>query len=97
MTSSSQTHLVSVHGRVQGVGFRESCVDEARRLGVTGWVRNCADGTVQVLIQGSPQQLAAMHDWLRRGPPLARVDTVRPLDVPHGTQPLDRFERRPTA
>jgi len=70
------TWLVRVHGRVQGVFFRESCVQQARALGVDGWVRNRADGSVEALIQGPPDALEAMRAWLRHGPPSARVDAL---------------------
>lgn len=69
-----------VTGRVQGVGFRWSASDAARRLGVVGWVRNAQDGSVEVLAEGSPEALDKFLAWLRRGPPSARVEdvTVRP-------------------
>ena len=93
--SAVHTEVARVRGRVQGVGFRESCVDAARALGVAGWVRNRADGSVEALLQGTPAQLAAMHDWLRRGPPMARVDALDVEPQPD-TLALDRFERRPS-
>ena len=63
-------------GRVQGVGFRESMHQQAQRLGITGWVRNCLDGTVEAVISGDETAVSAMLDWCRRGPPLARVEKV---------------------
>lgn len=65
-----------VRGRVQGVGFRYSAIQEARRLGITGWVRNETDGDVEVWAEGPSEKLAAFSRWLRRGPPCARVETV---------------------
>jgi acylphosphatase len=65
-------HLI-VHGRVQGVNFREAMRMEAQRLGVTGWVRNRHDGTVEAVLHGWPDDVNAMLDWTRRGPPGARV------------------------
>ena len=88
-----QTRLVRVRGRVQGVGYRESCVHQATLLGVTGWVRNRGDGSVEVLVQGSGDELERMVDWLRRGPAMARVDDVRVEDVPSSSR-FERFERR---
>ena len=88
-----QTRLVRVRGRVQGVGYRESCVHHATLLGVTGWVRNRGDGSVEALVQGSGDQLERMVDWLRRGPAMARVDDVRVEDVPSSPR-FERFERR---
>jgi acylphosphatase len=66
-----------VGGRVQGVGFRYTCCHEARRLGLSGWVRNRTDGDVEVWAEGSGEKLDALLQWLRRGPPGARVDEVR--------------------
>lgn len=65
-----------VTGRVQGVGFRQSAQARARVLQLAGWVRNCADGSVEGLAHGEPEALAALHEWLRQGPPLARVDQL---------------------
>jgi acylphosphatase len=65
-----------VRGRVQGVGFRWFVESEARALGISGWVRNNADGAVEVLAMGSGEQLAALHKTLRQGPRAARVDNV---------------------
>ncbi|MDR3160599.1 MAG: acylphosphatase, partial [Spirochaetaceae bacterium] len=66
-----------VEGRVQGVGFRYSAYREAQRLGLTGWVRNTGSGAVEALAEGTSPQLEAFLSWLRRGPPQARVDSVR--------------------
>ena len=90
------TCLARVRGRVQGVGFREACVAEARRLGIAGWVRNRADGSVEALLQGPPAALAAMRRWLGEGPPLAAVREVDVQDAPNDAA-LHGFERRPTA
>jgi len=65
-----------VRGRVQGVGFRWFVEREAHMLGVAGWVRNNHDGSVEVLAQGSRDQLAGLHSRLREGPRAARVDEV---------------------
>lgn len=67
------TRQIRVSGRVQGVGYRDALRAEAVRLGVTGWVRNRADGSVEALVQGSDESLKRLIDWARRGPPAARV------------------------
>lgn len=73
-----------VEGKVQGVWFRESTRQQAVRRGLTGYARNCADGSVEVLACGSPEALGALRDWLRSGPPMAQVSRVeeRACDEP---------------
>ena len=72
----TQTVHVSVAGRVQGVGFRDSLRAQALRLGVRGWVRNRRDGSVEAVFQGEAAAVDALLAWTRRGPPAARVDAV---------------------
>jgi acylphosphatase len=67
---------VVVRGRVQAVGFRAGCRDQAVRAGVAGWVTNRADGAVEALFEGPDDAVAAMLSWVRQGPPGARVDEV---------------------
>ena len=71
----SARHLV-VHGTVQGVFFRASAESEADRLGVTGWVRNRSDGTVEMLVEGDDAAVEQMVAWARRGPERAEVTGV---------------------
>lgn len=75
-----------IEGRVQGVGFRYSTQRKASELGLTGWVRNRFDGTVEVLAEGPPEKLASFLTWLRSGPSFACVTKVdhRPVH-PKGT------------
>ncbi len=73
---ASVARYAIVTGRVQGVAFRWHTREEARRLGVGGWVRNCADGSVEAWLEGAPDKVMALADWLRRGPPAARVSEV---------------------
>lgn len=75
-----------VRGRVQGVGFRWSAREAAKRLGLTGWVRNAEDGSVEVTAEGKADKLEAFAVWLHRGPLGARVDAVERRDrAPAGT------------
>ncbi|HWE57606.1 MAG TPA: acylphosphatase [Acidimicrobiales bacterium] len=67
---------VLVRGRVQGVGYRQSCADQARRYGVAGWVRNRSDGTVEAVFEGDAAAVAAMVAWCREGPRWAGVEDV---------------------
>jgi acylphosphatase len=85
-------------GRVQGVGFRDAMSIEAEHLGITGWVRNRADGDVEAIVQGSAEALAALLSWSRRGPPAARVERVdcSPPGPEHASS-YARFERWPSA
>ena len=68
---------LSIVGRVQGVGFRAWAVGEAMRRNLRGWVRNRRDGSVEALIIGQPDAIAAMVTACRRGPPMSHVDAVR--------------------
>jgi acylphosphatase len=67
---------VVVRGRVQGVFFRDSCREEARRAGVAGFVRNCADASVEAVLEGPRAAVERMIAWCHAGPPRARVDDV---------------------
>ena len=68
-------HLI-IHGRVQGVFFRDSMRREAERMAVTGWVRNLDDGTVEAMVQGDADAVEAILQWARHGPPHAQVQHV---------------------
>jgi acylphosphatase len=78
---------VVVSGWVQGVGFRASCAREATRLGVTGWVRNRWDGSVEALFEGPADAVEAIVKWCYHGPPAADITGVEvsepPSDVPY--------------
>ena len=73
---SVRVHLI-IEGRVQGVWFRESTRRQALRMGVTGWVRNRPDGTVEVAAEGEESRVRALVDWCGEGPPAARVTRVQ--------------------
>ncbi|MHB8877523.1 MAG: acylphosphatase [Myxococcaceae bacterium] len=66
-----------IKGRVQGVFFRQSAMEEARRLGLAGYVRNLPDGDVEALAEGKAESVKAFVEWCHHGPPAARVDAVQ--------------------
>ena len=68
---------VVIRGRVQGIGFRASARSRARSLGVAGWVRNNADGSVEAELEGPGERVKLALDWFRRGPRGAHVDDVQ--------------------
>ena len=70
-----------VSGRVQGVGFRAATYKQAEKLGMAGWVKNLADGRVEVYASGEPSQIKALRKWLTNGPIFARVNEVEVLEV----------------
>jgi acylphosphatase len=87
---------LAITGRVQGVGYRDWAVATGQRLGLSGWVRNRTDGSVEALVVGDDEAVSRMIEACRRGPTLARVDAVdvEPVDLdvlPSG------FTRLPTA
>ena len=82
-----------ITGRVQGVGFRYFMERKARELGVTGWVRNRHDGTVEAMVQGTPEALDAMTVAARQGPRSAVVTDVK---VSEGSGEFSEFSSRPT-
>lgn len=67
---------VTIRGQVQGVFFRVETRERARSLGVTGWVRNVPDGTVEAVFEGDREKIESMLAWCRRGPSLAEVDDI---------------------
>jgi acylphosphatase len=87
------TRSVRAHGRVQGVWYRESMRQEAARLGVTGWVRNRLDGTVEAVVQGTPGAVDAITEWMRRGPEQAEVTR---LEIGEASGQFSSFEKLPT-
>lgn len=81
-----------VTGKVQGVFFRQSTVDVARQLRITGWCRNLSDGSVEVYACGDEAMLAQLQSWLAKGPPSARVRKVERFLV--DMDPHEDFEIR---
>jgi len=84
------TRHLKIHGLVQGVYFRESLSREARAHGITGWVRNRRDGTVEALLQGDQTAVETLTAWCRVGPGSARVDRV---EIEEGLGEYAEFER----
>ncbi|QXT61614.1 acylphosphatase [Tessaracoccus palaemonis] len=72
---------VVVRGRVQGVGYRYSCRNEAQRLGLAGWVRNEPDGTVRAEFEGRAEEVDSMVSWCWEGPDYARVTGVEVREI----------------
>ena len=83
MSDAYESRHFRITGRVQGVFFRDSTRQVAQSLKVTGYARNVADGSVEVLACGSGEALERLGEWLKSGPPGARVDKVeaKPVDV----------------
>jgi len=92
------TRHLSIQGRVQGIGFRWSLSTQAKALGLTGWVRNRRDGSVEALICGAAEAVEALTAWAYRGPPGAHVDRVLSDDTPEveGAEAPSGFTQRPT-
>ncbi len=82
MSDDRETRRYLVSGRVQGVGFRWFVEGEAAQLGITGWVRNRDNGSVEVMATGTREQLNTLHGRLREGPRAARVDEVAVSPAP---------------
>ena len=91
--SERVTRRLVAHGRVQGVWFRESMRQEAARLGLAGWVRNRLDGTVEAVVQGSPESVEAITRWMHHGPEQAQVTRV---DAEEASGDFGDFQKRPT-
>ena len=87
------TRLLRIDGRVQGVGFRDFMLRRARALGVTGWVRNRMDGSVEAVIQGSADAIDQMIALARQGPRSSHVTAIRVSDA---DGEFTAFEMRPT-
>ena len=75
MKENSRVHIF-VSGRVQGVFFRLKTKDKAEELGVSGWVKNLADGRVEIMAEGEKEKIKDLIGWAQKGPIFARVDKV---------------------
>jgi len=95
MPRGTETLLVRIEGRVQGVWFRNWTAGMAEKLALVGWVRNRADGSVEALFHGKLQDVLDMVEACKKGPPLAKVRkvTTERQEDPEG---LTEFKQRPT-
>lgn len=84
---------VVISGKVQGVWFRQSTKDEADKLGVMGWCRNCPDGSVEAVFQGEKEAVQSIIDWCHEGPKMARVNQVN-VEWQKAEDDLDGFKIR---
>jgi acylphosphatase len=82
-----------VSGRVQGVWYRARTQEKAQELGVVGYVRNCADGTVEIVAVGEEHRVDALLDWAREGPPMAEVTDLS-AEILSPDEEFRRFEVR---
>jgi acylphosphatase len=95
MTARATVRL-RIFGRVQGVGYRAWTAQRARKLGLTGWVRNLSDGTVEAMVQGPKDTIDTMVAACQAGPPLARVMQVDSREIADA-ESFPSFQQRPTA
>ncbi|KQN08640.1 acylphosphatase [Sphingobium sp. Leaf26] len=86
-------HLM-IHGRVQGVWYRAWTVDTAHRLGLVGWVRNRADGSVEAVVEGEEAAVGQFQALAHDGPIAAKVARIDATDI--AATPFTTFEKRPT-
>lgn len=70
-----RTHIY-ISGFVQGVFFRDSTREKAQELGVKGWVRNLADGRVEIMVEGEKKKVKELVEWSKRGPMISKVESV---------------------
>ena len=89
------TRRLVISGRVHGVFFRESMRLRAEQLKITGWVRNCADGTVEAVAQGDAFEVGRLIEWAQRGPDAARVEKVDIESVQEDVH-YAIFDKKPT-
>ncbi|RZF29775.1 acylphosphatase [Paraburkholderia sp. UYCP14C] len=87
-----RTRLVRVYGQVQGVGYRQACIDEATARGITGWVRNRMDGSVEAALQGQAEALDRICEWLVDGTHAALVDRLEVQELPLPVARFDEFK-----
>ena len=92
MVQETRVHIF-VSGLVQGIFFRHNARQKAQELGITGWVRNLADGRVEIVAEGEKQKINDLIEWAERGPSVARVDKLD-LEYEKYKGEFDSFEVR---
>ncbi len=88
-----RVHVI-ISGRVQGVWFRQSTMEAASGLGLSGWVRNLSDDSVEAVFEGSAGEIEKMLAWCKEGPPLAQVTEIREIENPETANLPSPFEIR---
>lgn len=96
MEATHITRHLRITGRVQGVGYRWSMAQRAQVLGLTGWVRNRRDGSVEAMACGAADAVQALIEWAQRGPAMARVEAVEVREALGAAEVLGGFEQRET-
>ncbi len=91
-----KTVRLRIYGRVQGVGYRAWTAHKAKKLGLTGWVRNLNDGTVECEAQGAQEAIETLVAACHAGPPIARVTQVNSEEIT-SAETYSGFQQRPTA
>ncbi|VVE57585.1 acylphosphatase [Pandoraea aquatica] len=91
-SASLETVAVRLRGKIQGVGYRHAAVREGHLIGVRGWVQALPEGDILAVVQGTPDQVDKMLEWMRRGPPGAHVMEFE-SEVEYTGRRFDRFEQ----
>ncbi|VVE30121.1 acylphosphatase [Pandoraea capi] len=91
-SASLETVSVRLRGKIQGVGYRQAAVREGHLIGVRGWVQALPEGDILAMVQGTPDQVDKMLEWMRHGPPGARVTDFE-SEVAYTGRRFDRFEQ----
>lgn len=90
--SKKMVKHIKVSGRVQGVGFRYFTYKKAQEYNITGWVKNCSDGSVEALIAGDEPDVDKMVKAIRNGPPMANVSRITELDSEAESRDFKSFQ-----